>query len=570
MQELEAALIKADAAGNTADAKVFADEIRRLRAAGQPPEGNAVGDFVQGIGGGFGRVATAAAELVPRGLDAIGLERAAEWARNDIAPSRQNLDAGMARLKARSPMATGAGELVGEIAATYPVGGVLGGAVRGLGAATGAGRAVAPLADALSSAGLRSGGVGGVGGLALKSAGGAATGGAATALVDPQAAGQGALLGGMLPGVWQGTSRVMGAAGKAFRPDVAAQPLAQRAVELGAPLGVADLSNNGMVRGARSILNDSIFAGGVGAKQEAAKQAWFNKAVGRTFGAEAESLTPEVMDAAKKRLGDEFDRIWGNNNIRVDDELLGSLSKLRNEANLLPEGEQRRLLSHLDDIESRVVPGADGSMMIPGEVANRFQSSLRRTVDGAQGFLKNNLNELRQSVVGAFNRSVSPQDAAALKLTQGQYKAMKTVEPLLQKAEASVAGRTPGDIPPALLSQAVVNSYKGGVANSPLTEVAQIGQRFLVDRVPRTGGSPRALLQNAAIGGALGTGAWMNPYTLLAVPAAMGINRALGSPAVARGLMAAPQAGGLLSGGGISGGLLDLAVRAAPLLSSSQ
>lgn len=35
LEELSAALIKADAAGNTADAKVFADEIRRLRAA--PP-----------------------------------------------------------------------------------------------------------------------------------------------------------------------------------------------------------------------------------------------------------------------------------------------------------------------------------------------------------------------------------------------------------------------------------------------------------------------------------------------------------------------------------------------------
>lgn len=35
LEELSAALIKADAAGNTADAKIFADEIRRLRAA--PP-----------------------------------------------------------------------------------------------------------------------------------------------------------------------------------------------------------------------------------------------------------------------------------------------------------------------------------------------------------------------------------------------------------------------------------------------------------------------------------------------------------------------------------------------------
>ena len=32
LEQLSAALVKADAAGNTADAKVFADEIRKMRA----------------------------------------------------------------------------------------------------------------------------------------------------------------------------------------------------------------------------------------------------------------------------------------------------------------------------------------------------------------------------------------------------------------------------------------------------------------------------------------------------------------------------------------------------------
>ena len=36
IEELSAALIKADAAGNAADAKVFADEIRRLRTQAAP------------------------------------------------------------------------------------------------------------------------------------------------------------------------------------------------------------------------------------------------------------------------------------------------------------------------------------------------------------------------------------------------------------------------------------------------------------------------------------------------------------------------------------------------------
>ena len=52
IEQLSAALIKADAAGNTADAKAFADEIRRMQAAPQEfivqtPEGRSVGVDVQ-------------------------------------------------------------------------------------------------------------------------------------------------------------------------------------------------------------------------------------------------------------------------------------------------------------------------------------------------------------------------------------------------------------------------------------------------------------------------------------------------------------------------------------------
>ena len=38
LEQLSAALIKADAAGNADDAKVFADEIRRLKASQSQPK----------------------------------------------------------------------------------------------------------------------------------------------------------------------------------------------------------------------------------------------------------------------------------------------------------------------------------------------------------------------------------------------------------------------------------------------------------------------------------------------------------------------------------------------------
>jgi hypothetical protein len=204
----------------------------------------------------------------------------------------------------------------------------------------------------------------------------------------------------------------------------------------------------------------------------------------------------------------------------------------------------------LDDLEGQVVQAADGSMVIPGEVANRYQSSIRKASESAQGFLKNDLTNLRKDVIGAFNRSVSPEDAAALALNQRKYKAFKTVEPLLNKGELGVAGREAGDVPAALLPGAVLQSYKSNPAGSPLAELSKMGSKYLVDRSPQTGGSARALIQNSAIGGALGVGMFSNPLLAAGViPVGMGMNQVLGSPMLARGLLSAqaPQMGGLLS-----------------------
>ena len=142
---------------------------------------------------------------------------------------------------------------------------------------------------------------------------------------------------------------------------------------------------------------------------------------------------------------------------------------------MLPKAEQPACLACWMTWRARFSKGANGQIVIPGDVANRFQSTIRRTSESAQGFLKNDLSELRKEVLGAFNRSVSPDDAAALALTQKKYKAFKTVEPLLAKGEAGVAGREAGDVPAALLPSAVFNSYKGNVAASPLADLSKIG-----------------------------------------------------------------------------------------------
>jgi hypothetical protein len=75
----------------------------------------------------------------------------------------------------------------------------------------------APLLDAIRTAGFSAGGVQGARGVALRSAGGATTGGAAAGLVNPEDAGTGAAVGGALPGTLQLLGKGSSAVGRAFR-----------------------------------------------------------------------------------------------------------------------------------------------------------------------------------------------------------------------------------------------------------------------------------------------------------------------------------------------------------------
>lgn len=556
-------LIRMTGAEATAPSKTFS---RLADTIGLPkPGGGTLEALGAGAGGGFGQVVAGAEHYAGAALDALGADALGVRLKNDAASTRERIRQDLQPYRQSNPVATTVGEFTGNVMGTLPVGGVLGKGAQVAGNAVGMGTKVAPVVQALSTGGMQTTAKG-VPGLITRAVGGGVTGGAMAGLVDPESAATGAVIGATLPVALQGAKKAGQAVVKALQPaDDATAALARKALDAGAPIGPADLSSNSSIKGLRSILNDNLFSGGVGSRQNAAKQAWFNRQVGKTFGAEADSLTPKVMDQAKQRLGAEFDRIWNNNSMMVDDALLSDLSRLRANAEMLPKSEAKRLLGMLDDLEGRVAAGPNGSMVVPGEVANRFQSTLRRTADNAQGFLKNDLVELRGSVIRAFNRSVSEADAAALKGNQSAYKAFKTVEPLLNKAETGVAGRVSGDVPAALLPQTVATSYRNGAAGTPLAEVAQMGSRFLADRTPQTGGSAKALLQNSmVVGGLLGSGGLTSPLALIGAPAAIGLNKALGSAALSRGLLSPASSRGV--GLGLKGGLLSTGARVAPLL----
>jgi hypothetical protein len=176
------------------------------------PKKHASGGLVAlaaGAGKGVGTTALGAQRYLGKGLQAVGLEQAGKWLQSDAEQGRARLEAENAPYKESSPMMNGAGSIGGEVLATLPVGGVL----AKLASPLLSGTRAAPVLEAIRTGGMRTGlpaatTLGGkAAGLGMRAAGGAVTGGVSAGLVDEDAAGAGAAIGGALPVALAGLGR---------------------------------------------------------------------------------------------------------------------------------------------------------------------------------------------------------------------------------------------------------------------------------------------------------------------------------------------------------------------------
>lgn len=228
IDELSAALVKADAAGNAADAKAFADEIRRVKQAAPPvdseiPQDRGVagmaGDVLAGALRGAGSIG--ATLMAPFDVIAQARGKESTFIPGRLDDRRQQMTQSLATMGA-DPESTAfaLGKIGTEIAGTLPIGGIVG---RGV---TAVAPRLAPLATAIETGGFRTGlpqattglpqattGLQRVGNVALRAGGGAIAGGAGAAAVNPEDVGTGAAVGAVLPTVGAGAVKLLGQGG---------------------------------------------------------------------------------------------------------------------------------------------------------------------------------------------------------------------------------------------------------------------------------------------------------------------------------------------------------------------
>jgi hypothetical protein len=403
----------------------------------------------------------------------------------------------------------------------------------GIGALGGAASAVPALGTALGmsgSLGVRTV-AGGLSGAALGGAdAGVRSGG------DPEAIKRGAELGGALGLAAPAAGAVIGsAANKLFGgqvPERIAQ-LAQLARDkYGINVGPGQLSTNPTIKFLDSVVNRLPLSGGTAAKE--AQQAAFNSAVANSFGETAKEITPEVIDAAKSRIGNVFDSVATRTpTIKADGQLQTDILKIYNEAQqTLQPSEVTPLRNQLLAIVKQY---KDGGNAIDGktyQAITRKGAPLDRLINSNDPNISYSASQIRDAIDGTLERSAPTDALADLRTARSQWKALKTVEPLANKSAT-------GDISPALLMTQAAKQYGGASLGkgADLVDLGRIGQQFLKE-APSSGTSERSMLTNMLLGGAGASGAGMGVMGMAANPGTIpfALGGAVASGVASRGL----------------------------------
>lgn len=498
-----ALLAEADRRGILPDDKraLFDEAVSRGLIQSQPKEESSTfGSVAKNIGMGALKGASDIGATLLRPIDATGITGTTNEQR------RASLKDFFAENADPSSLSFKGGELASDIAGTAGVGGVLAKGAMAAGSVAPVLSKYAPkLAAALESGGFRLGSApatttaGRVADVATRGGAGAAVGGASAALVNPEDATTGAVIGTALPGA----AKVAGMAGKALASEVAPEvkALYQKAKNLGINVPADRIVNSKPLNALAASLNYIPMSGRAGTEEAMVSQ--LNRAVSRTFGQDSDNVISSLRKA-QTALGDKFETTLKGNKVAVDEQFMTDLASHVDTANKELGSEGAKIIGRqVDEILTKV--GADGA--IDGQTAYNIKKTLDRI--GARNAPEAYYaRDLKKSLMSALNRSLGEDEAKAFATVRKQYGNMLDVESIAQNgAEGGVSvGRL---------------ANLRGVNNPELKDLADIAAQFV-----RARESPHGAAQRVVGGLAIGTTSALAPGTAPMMAGGMAAGRA--------------------------------------------
>jgi hypothetical protein len=348
--------------------------------------------------------------------------------------------------------------------------------------------------------------------LTPKNVGQAATTGAGfggvQAVADDESRGNNTLLGAAGAAGGYGAAKGIGALAQSaskVTPEIKA--LAEKAMnKWGIEINAPQVANNRFFNTLQSVVKDVPFSGA--SQFQAKQQGQVNRAVAKTMGESSDNVSTAI-ESAEKRLGPIFDKTLKA--IKADDAFIEGLAKVEKNANDELVGDQLKAVQkQLNNVMSAIKESGD----IDGQAGYNIKIVLDRISKGGDSTLAHHARALQAELMGALNRSLGPEEAAAFKTVREQYKNMLTAEKVVSNDGA-------GNIPMGG-ARLVQEAKKHGATD--LEEIGRIANQFLRDKTPDSGTARRMF-----VGSALGGSAIVNPMVLGAIPAARAASGAMNS-----------------------------------------
>lgn len=235
----------------------------------------------------------------------------------------------------------------------------------------------------------------------------------------------------------------------------------------------------------------------------------FTSAALRRTGTTANRATPEVIDDAFNRIGQQFDDLAARNSLVPDSQLATDLgAAYREYASMVPESQRAPVvMSTIQDLGKTLGQGP-----LDGVAYQAARSRLDRAARASRADpqLQQALNGIRNSLDDAMERSIAtanPADAGAWREARRQYRNMVVVEKAATGAGEAAAR---GLISPSALRGATVEQGRRSYARGKgeFAGLARAGEAVMKP-LPNSGTAGRLNAQNLGIGlaGLAGAGA---------------------------------------------------------------
>lgn len=323
------------------------------------------------------------------------------------------------------------------------------------------------------------------------------------------------------------------------KPAAARVALTQEAAKRGIPLTVGDTTGSKPVQILESVLANTPGSAGREAAIGEAKRTAYNRAVAEVMGEQGvERLTPDVLKAARTRIGGEFNRLSAGRSVQLGNNLLNAIVDVDTATapvrGVLDTAKVDGLIENMLNLASKG--------QVTGDVAQQIRSAITTEANDAarQGntALAHALKKMRQGVDDSIRGGLSQDEQAAWDVARSQWGSMRTID----RAMSTNANATSGDISgDALLGALKQNGTQLSRQDNELKTLGQVGRTFVKPQVPDSGTAQRSMIaQMLATGGAGvlgGTALGADPMQAGAAGAALPVAAMLAQPALRSKLM---------------------------------